>query len=71
MVVASGRGIMALRIEELAEEYCVPIHRDASLAQMLGELEVPSEVPDELFEAVARVIAFVWRVDSRAQGLPS
>ena len=71
MVVASGRGAFAERMEQIAEEHHIPIHQDKALAALLGDLEVPSEIPDELFEAVARVIAFVWRVDSRVGQSPA
>lgn len=64
-VVASGRGVMAKRIEELAVENQVPVHADEGLAQALGQLEVQQTIPEELFEAVARVLAFIWRVDSK------
>ncbi len=63
-VVASGRGLMAERIVSVAEEHKVPIHEDAHLAEALGDVELNQTIPDELFEAVARVLAFVWRVDA-------
>lgn len=66
-VVASGRGKIAEHIEDLAKEAGVPIHQDADLAQMLGEVAVQDTIPEELFEAVARVLAFVWRVDHRVK----
>lgn len=64
-VVATGRGLTALRIEEVARQAGVPVHQDSSLAEMLGDVPLQETIPEELFEAVARVIAFVWRVDAR------
>jgi flagellar biosynthesis protein len=64
-VVASGTGLMAQRIEDLAQKHQVPIHQDGELAQMLEPVEVGQEIPVELFEAVARVLAFIYRVDYR------
>jgi flagellar biosynthesis protein len=64
-VVASGRGILADRILEQAQESGVPIHHDDGLARLLADVEVPSTIPGELFEAVARVLAFIYRVDGR------
>ncbi|NLB63392.1 MAG: EscU/YscU/HrcU family type III secretion system export apparatus switch protein [Fibrobacter sp.] len=63
-VVASGAGLMAQRIEELAKEHGIPIQEDEELARMLEPIEVGEEIPVELFEAVARVLAFINRVDS-------
>ncbi len=64
-VVASGQGLMARRMEQIAQENHIPVHQDEALAQALGKVEVNQTIPDELFEAVARVLAFVWRVDHR------
>jgi flagellar biosynthesis protein len=67
IVVATGRGLVAEQIMRLADEHGVPIHQDPHLAEMLGDVEVQEAIPEELFEAVARVLAFVWRVDRRVQ----
>ena len=67
-VVASGRGSFAERIIEKATENEVPIHKDDNLASLLSELSVPSFIPEELFEAVARVLAFVYRINDKISG---
>lgn len=67
-VVASGKGYLAQRMQEIAQEAGVPIHKDAHLAELLERVPVPETIPEELFEAVARVIAFVWRVDHHVSG---
>jgi flagellar biosynthesis protein len=64
-VIASGRGSFAERIIERAEANNIPVHKDDHLAQMLSKVSVPSTIPVELFEAVARVLAFVYRVNNR------
>jgi len=65
-VVASGKGYFAERIIDKAVEHNVPVHKDDHLAGLLSEVSVPSTIPTELFEAVARVLAFIYRVDGRA-----
>jgi flagellar biosynthesis protein len=69
MVVASGRGSFAERIIERAAEHNVPVHKDDYLAAMLSRVSVPSTIPEELFEAVAKVLAFVYRVNDRVSSL--
>jgi len=64
-VVASGRGSFAERIIEKAVENEVPIHQDDNLAGLLSKVSVPSFIPEELFEAVARVLAFVYRINDK------
>lgn len=62
-VVASGREHMAERIIELAKEAGVEVHEDPVLAGKLAELDAGSVIPLELYQAVAEVLAAVYRVD--------
>jgi flagellar biosynthesis protein len=65
VVVASGRGKVAENIIERAEKENIPTYRDESLVGLLASLEVGTEIPPELYEAVAQVIAFVWQLDKK------
>lgn len=59
-VVAKGRGAVALRIREEAERHGVPITRDVPLARALhATCEIGQEIPIDLYEAVARILAVV------------
>lgn len=62
-VVASGKGIIAEKIIARAVEAKVPVHTDAALAQTLSHLQVGQEIPPELYQAVAEVLAFILFVD--------
>ena len=60
-VVASGAGHIAARIREEAEKHRVPVMRDVPLARTLYQVaKVGQEVPADLYEAVARLLAFVF-----------
>jgi flagellar biosynthetic protein FlhB len=61
-VVARGRRIMAQKIKEIAKQHGVPIVRNVPLARALVELELDDEIPAELYEAVAEVLRFVYRL---------
>ena len=66
-VVARGAGAVAAKIREKAAEGGVPLVRDVPLARALyGSTKVGQEVPAELFNAVAQVLAFV--ISRRATG---
>jgi flagellar biosynthesis protein len=65
MIVASGRGEIADRIVQTAKDKNVPVYEEPSLAQTLVSLELGTEIPPELYQAVAQVIAFVWRLDRK------
>lgn len=62
-VVATGRGIVAERIIEKAEESNIPVHRDDKLADTLSRLEIGEMIPPELYEVVAEILLFVDTVD--------
>lgn len=65
VVVAVGKGETAEKIVEAARSEHIPVHQEASLAQVLSELEMGTEIPPELYQAVAQVIAFIWRMDQK------
>lgn len=63
IVVAKGTDFIALRIREIATEHGIPILERKALARALySSTEVGSEVPRDLFKAVAEVLAFVYRL---------
>jgi flagellar biosynthetic protein FlhB len=62
VIVAKGAELTAARIREIAQEAGVPIMRDVPLARALYELELDSEIPEELFEAVAVVLRWVYEM---------
>ena len=62
-VIASGRGALAERIIERAQESNVPIHRDDKLADTLSRLDIGDMIPPELYEVVAEILIFVDSMD--------
>jgi flagellar biosynthesis protein FlhB len=61
-VTAKGRDSMALKIIEIAKEHNVPVVRNIGLAHSLIDLEVGHEIPEDLYEAVAEVLNFVYQL---------
>jgi flagellar biosynthetic protein FlhB len=60
VVVAKGQGAVALRIREEGERHQVPIMKDIPLARALhSSCDIGQEIPVELYEAVARVLAMI------------
>lgn len=64
-VVATGSGQAADNILKKAQAHGVPVHEDKDLAHLLSKVEVGSPIPQELFEAVAEVIAMIYRIDQK------
>jgi flagellar biosynthetic protein FlhB len=64
-VVAKGMDFIAQRIREEAAAHNVPIMPNPPLARALHQVELDREIPAEHYQAVAEVIAFVWKIRNR------
>jgi flagellar biosynthetic protein FlhB len=64
-VVAKGVDSMAARIREVAEVNRVPLVANPPLARALYQVEVDRDIPAEHYQAVAEIIAYVWRLGQR------
>jgi flagellar biosynthesis protein FlhB len=65
-VVAKGKDLIAAQIRRVAEEHDVPIVADPPLARALHQgTEIGQVIPEELYAAVAKVLAFVYRLAGR------
>lgn len=62
-VVAKGKGLIADSILERAEQHNIPVYEDPNLVQLLGQLDLNESIPEELYQAVAEVFAFIYRLD--------
>jgi flagellar biosynthesis protein len=58
VIVASGMGYMAEKIIETANESGVPVYEDNSLATILTQLELGSQVPQELYQAIVDIYLY-------------
>jgi len=59
-VVAKGLRLRADKIREIAKEYGIPVMRNVGLANALFRVEVGEEIPEDLYDAVAEVLTFVF-----------
>ena len=64
-VVAAGKGHIAAQILERAHEAGVPVHRDPELATALTELALGQEIPDQMWTAVAQVLAWAYGLSEK------
>lgn len=66
VVVAKGQDLVAARIRAIARERDVPIISNPPLARALhATVEIERQIPEELFSAVAQLLAFVYRTAGR------
>ena len=64
-VIASGRGAVAEKIIATAREAGVHIQEDPNLVELLSKVDIGEEIPFELYQTVAEVLAFVYRVNEK------
>jgi flagellar biosynthesis protein len=64
-VIAKGRGNIAEKIIDIAKEHNVPLYEDKNLIQILEALDLETEIPPELYRAVAEVLAFIYRLNGK------
>ncbi len=71
-VVAKGQDEVARRIREIARENRVPLVENRPLAQALHRtVEIGRDIPGDLYEGVAQVLAFVYRTYGRRTSRPA
>ena len=64
-IVAKGMRKHAEKIKEIARDAGVPIMRNVPLAQALNKLEIGEDIPEELYDAVAEVLNFVYELQEQ------
>ena len=63
VVTATGMGYVADKIIEKAEKSNVPIVYDKELVEVLNNVDIGEDIPYELYDTVAQVIAYVMDID--------
>jgi flagellar biosynthetic protein FlhB len=68
-VVAKGQRLLAERIKEAAEAHRVPIVENPPVARLLYKtVEVGDQIPPELYQAVAEILAYVYQLNEGIRG---
>ncbi len=66
-VIAKGSGHVAENIIEQAKEHEVPIQEDTALVELLGELRINEGIPEDLYQVIAEIFAFVYQIDKNLE----
>jgi len=67
-VVAKGYGQLAERIIERAKDAGVFVHDSPALVSLLMQVDLDKQIPQELYRAVAEILAFVYFLENQAAG---
>lgn len=69
-ITAKGEAALAEEIIAIASAFAVPTFEQTELAQTLYKMELNDEVPEQLYIAVAEIIAFAYLLEDRTPGDP-
>lgn len=64
-IIGSGQGFVAESIIEEAKKNHIPTLEDPTLVELLSELNINQTIPEELYQAVAEVFAFIYQTDQK------
>jgi flagellar biosynthesis protein len=64
IVIAKGKGLVAEEIIKAANKQEIHIQEDPALIELLSKLEIHQQIPEELYEAVAEIFAFLYKLDN-------
>ncbi len=65
-VIAKGQDFLALKIKEQAKEHDITIVENKPLARTLyASVEIGQEIPPDLYQAVAEVLAYVYKLKNK------
>jgi flagellar biosynthesis protein len=64
-VTAKGEGAIGEKIIELAHQHGIPLHEDPALASLLSTIPLGEEIPENLYVAIAEVLAFVYYLSGK------
>ena len=64
LVTAKGKGLIADKIIALAKKNNIPIKEDPDLVQLLSQVDLNREIPASLYQVVAELLSFVYKLNN-------
>jgi len=64
-ITAKGREGLAREIMELARKHGIPLREDPEMAAILAQIPVGDEIPENLYRAIAEIIAFAYLISGK------
>lgn len=61
-VTAKGADAVAMKIREIARRHGIPIVEDKPLARLLMKVDIDSYIPEDLYKAVAKILAYIYKL---------
>lgn len=70
-VIAKGSGESARQILAIAEKHNIPLREDPELLGLLARLDLGQQIPENLYLAVAQIIAFAYYISGKTPPRPN
>jgi flagellar biosynthesis protein len=64
-ISAKGEDDLAQAIIQLALAHKVPVYENAELVSWLSQLDLGEEIPRQLYQVIAEILAFVYHLEGR------
>jgi len=65
IVIAKGADFVAMRIREIARENNIPLIENPPVARLLHKLDLGAAIPEEMFKAVAEILAHIYSLKGK------
>lgn len=65
VISAVGKGIIADKIIETAQENDVPVIEDTTAADVLSNFSAGDAIPEQLYEVIAQILVFIAQTDEK------
>lgn len=62
-ILAAGKGAIAEKIISTAREHGIPLQEDTDMVEVLSKLDINEEIPPDLYQAVAEILSFIYRLN--------
>ena len=69
-VIAKGSGEIARQILAIADKHKIPLREDPELLGLLAKLDLGQQIPENLYLAVAQIIAFAYYLSGKSPPRP-
>jgi len=69
-VVAKGKGLVAEQIIARAREHGVFVHESPELVALLTQVDIDQHIPPQLYQAIAELLAWLYRIEHGEGSLP-
>ena len=64
-IIAKGKGELAKKIVETAEEHDIPIRKDQDIVEVLTRMNIGEEIPEKLYSAIAEILSFIYQMENK------